>query len=460
MLRIGLRTVICLYLLIFLSAAAPAYASDAVETYKSYFSPIDMAAQTQKILKIQKQSMGKSDAENENDARATKMFNSLGAHNFLLSRIVLYGIDNIDAAAEMVESQGNYVLSENRKRQQKAQEIMTDRAKGKKNYGNAFQHKQSSYLNYENTSEDFNKGKVLNNSQVQYLQKSYKNIAVSLKGIFLIPGMDSKFTLYNRVSIIGFFILVICSFVRLCFIFYDICIGKGGAPGKFIGLIQSFLLYFLYIFFMRLGVSALMLGSLAVRDVIIGASGGDITSIIDDVREFSYLRAKLVSGMDPNASLFSLIFTNLGTWISGWVSYLTYAITACIVYVMVILGDVMMAITLATAPIVAALSMIPAFKGWFGYTLNSFVTFSLYMPAAGVYLLSIAMVQALMPSISFAAFICISIGFFFGAVQIPNIASSLSGAGALAAAMTAILASAKVGSALAFRGMKRMIGLP
>lgn len=63
---------------------------------------------------------------------------------------------------------------------------------------------------------------------------------------------------------------------------------------------------------MRLGVSALMLGSLAVRDVIIGASGGDITSIIDDVREFSYLRAKLVSGMDPNASLFSLILLTWG----------------------------------------------------------------------------------------------------------------------------------------------------
>ena len=117
-----------------------------------------------------------------------------------------------------------------------------------------------------------------------------------------------------------------------------------------------------------------------------------------------------------------------------------------------------MGISAAVGPLVIALAMIKGFEGWMDNYIRSVVTFSLYMPIAGIYAVAMCMIYALVPDMGFLTYITISWAFLLGAMKIPNLAEALSGT-ALATMLTSFAGKVVSAAMLAARlPFSRMLG--
>ncbi len=123
------------------------------------------------------------------------------------------------------------------------------------------------------------------------------------------------------------------------------------------------------------------------------------------------------------------------TFKSGWVNFwanvagdLMYYLASAAVYVLMLLGDVLMAITLVMGPFVFALSLLPSFEGYVANWIKSYITFLFYQPLAAILTLLMFAILAVTIDTGFLIFALICILFVYAVTRIPNLADTASGA--------------------------------
>lgn len=99
------RRYIFLFLLIIAIFSSSAAASAEEQIDMSKYGPVDLAQHMQEMLTLAEPSgMTGVNAELENDSRVSKMFSSLLANNWLITRTVVFGFSNFDGAVNMLRN--------------------------------------------------------------------------------------------------------------------------------------------------------------------------------------------------------------------------------------------------------------------------------------------------------------------------------------------------------------------
>lgn len=403
------------------------------------YGPIDAEAYMSAMLGMSapdSSAVGK-DKVIEGTSRESKMFNSLVANNWIITRTVLFGMSHLDSAADLLEK-GEYITQ----KYDFENEMKMSAATGTKTDGTAKLSSPNSGVRNLSASEAY----VLNQN---------KQIASNIRELASKPGIGAGNSIYDRTSILALALLAFTFALRLGGTVWTLFLGSNRnneSPGiLFMGCVFRFMLCAALILFLKWAIAGLMMFSELVRNVIIATSsgGGGVGNLSEQLQTLLTTRNLLTAGEEP--SLFNINLLNqLGQLLAWCVSRVFFWLTGTIITVMVILGDVMMAITAAIGPFVIAISMIKGFEGWLDNFIRSSVQFSFYLPIAGIYMVTMCIILALVPDIGFLTYMAISWAFLLGAMKIPNLAEALSGT-ALATMMTAFVGKLVTSAILAAR---------
>lgn len=278
-----------------------------------------------------------------------------------------------------------------------------------------------------------------NNKRVEDYAETVSQVYNELKDL---PGFGSGNTIFDRTQSIGYLVLLIGIMARIVFAAYKVLTHQEVKAYETITVLVKAMVLLLVIANLR----GMIVGGLDMSDAAASAiSGGDPSGIMTAAQEMLTIRSNIAAISDGNSGAFLSIPS-----VRDIVGFLAYRIAAAVIYVLLILGDVMMAITSAVGPIVIGISTIPAFERYMGQWIRSFITFMFYGPLAVVYCILLVGIMAVGIDSSFLTFIVICIAYIIGATKVPSMSENMSGA-ALAgmamgmAAMPALAAKAGLG---------------
>ena len=240
-------------------------------------------------------------------------------------------------------------------------------------------------------------------------------------------GPGGAGTVYGKSLLIGFYLLGISLMSRLAFMGYESIVKEPHPPLAWFRVFFKFMLLILLLAYL----SRMLLFSIsmsdAIRDFITSSTFGSTASAGDTVGKL--LRAKVdYLGIKPSTSFKDLFSSTASMFIAQLLGWLGYFIASAVLFVIVLLGDVMMAITAVAGPLIVGLSMAPSFESNFGHWLKGCVTLLFYGPLAAVYSVLLVAILTIGLDTSALAFIIISVSYIIGATNVPGMARNMSGA--------------------------------
>lgn len=433
------RFILLLLFTFMFSFSSAVSAADSIDLSK--YGPVDINAHMRKMLDLAASSgTGGQNAELETNTRVSKMFATLLANDWLITRTVIFGFTGFDQAIATLKN------TDALKQEIKDKEMAAIAAAAGTITDTQMTHIRGDMIfTTENKKKQF------------MIVDSAEKIAGKLEELSKMPGFSSSNTIFMRVSYLSFFLLFLTFGIRLANGLFKSLTGRDEREqmSDVLEAVFRLILFVIYIFMLKWGIMGLLLFSEMLRNVILGISTTNTSSdLAQNLHLMSNLKGQMM-GMDPNVSFTDFAVYGAANVMSSITSYICYLVTGAIIFTMVLLGDVMMAITAVTGPLILAVSMIKGFEGWAENFLQSAFTFSLYMPIAGLYMLTMVMIHAIVPNISFIAYLTISYAFFFGAKNIPNLAEGMSGAAFATTATAAVTHMALLGRGSVTKGLKK-----
>ena len=168
-------------------------------------------------------------------------------------------------------------------------------------------------------------------------------------------------------------------------------------------------------------------------------------------------------GIKGNVGIWDLI-KSAWSWFGAWtIGNLAKWMANVVLTVLIVLSDVLMALTIALGPFVIALSLIPQFENFLQQWIKGYLTFLFYQPLASCFqILSIVMMAVTLDS-GITPFLILCICYVGACMKIPNIADGLSTAAVMGTASMLAFAPAmlalKVGPAAAISSAAHKVGI-
>lgn len=279
------------------------------------------------------------------------------------------------------------------------------------------------YLNQQTYSEQTIQPLVNDFEKLEVLARA----AAKVKDV---PGIDgSKGSLWERFFYIGSAILVLAFIVRLGTLMYNYSLGKMDDSA-----ISDIIRYVLYYFIMA-SVPLICLAGIeiadGIKDMILGGNPEEQYELLRQTLE---LRSEYANLNTASSSFFSL------PDLTGLVALVCSLLAQAVVYILLIMCDIMMAITIMASSLVIPLSLLPSFQDYLSKWIKAVVTFLFYPVAAAIYTVLMTAIVTNSFEMSALNLIVISICYLMGALKIPNIAEQMNGA---------VMASVATGLAMA-----------
>lgn len=274
------------------------------------------------------------------------------------------------------------------------------------------------------------------NNSINSLERDFKRLevlATVASKVKDIPGLDSeKGSLWDRLYYVGMGILIFALIIRLGMLMYNYSLGKMDDTG-----INELLRYAVY-FLIMASVPMLCLAGIEIADGIKGMILGE-----NPAERYELLRSTLELRTEY-VSLDESGFFGLPQ-LTGFVASVAALLAQAVVYILLILGDVMMAITIMASSLVIPLSLLPSFQDYLSKWIRAVITFLFYPVAAAIYTVLMTAIIVNSFEMSSLTLIVISVCYLMGALKIPSMAEQMNGA-VMASVATAI-ASAPVKAA-------------
>lgn len=273
--------------------------------------------------------------------------------------------------------------------------------------------------------------------EAQIQIKDLLKVSKFASGLKNVPGIQAEDSIYDRSLAISRVIWSVIFVVQIIWTAYKMLIA--GENKDMITTIFKGMFVFISLFFIReiamIGVSI----STALGDAMLG--GTDVAHAVSDISEIVELKQNIVSA---SSSRFLKGFAaDLIITISGLVA-------RAVVYVMFILSDVMVAITIVIGPWMIVLSMLPFCENWISHWVKSFITFLFYRPLACLLCVVLYIVGLTGLDVGLVELMITCIVFVMAAVKVPSMAENMGGAAAaVGAGMTGMVGKGlKAGASL------------
>lgn len=263
----------------------------------------------------------------------------------------------------------------------------------------------------------------IQNSSIFAAHKRYTDILEEVnKG-----GFFGGETIFKKMQFIGAILLVLTSMISLGFLAWKSFTGDEPVGGTewFKGF---FRLMFLFLFIMFIGKITIFGLSMAdgIKGYILTASfpaGANGMSVVMDLMDarMDFMSIKM------SMSITDFFTSGVSTLLAYGLGWIAYFLASAAIFVLIIAGDVMMALTVILGPIVCALSLLPGYENTLGNWFKGYTTLLFYGPLAAVYVLLLVAIMTIGIDTSPLSLIIISVAYIQGAMQIPHMARNLSG---------------------------------
>ena len=264
-----------------------------------------------------------------------------------------------------------------------------------------------------------------------------------------VPGFDGG-ALYDRALFVGGALWILFSALRMSYIPLRMAKGENVPPTQAIHDAAKILFVLLAILFLKQFVIIGIGISDGIKMMIAGDSSGPSTfRIFHDIIDARFA----MLGLD-RAGFFERIFdfgSFLVAHLAGWI---TYYLATFVIWVLLVVGDVLMALSVLIGPSVMALSLLPSMEKYLGMWVKGYVTILFWGPLAAVYSILAILIMAIGMDTSLWAFCAISMAYVLGSAKLPNVAQGLSTSALVAVAVsTASLPATALGG-----GISRAVG--
>lgn len=273
--------------------------------------------------------------------------------------------------------------------------------------------------------------------EAQIQIKDLLKVSKFASGLKNVPGIQAEDSIYDRSLAISRVIWSVIFVVQIIWTAYKMLIA--GENKDMITTIFKGMFVFISLFFIReiamIGVSI----STALGDAMLG--GTDVAHAVSDISEIVELKQNIVSA--SSSGFLKGFAADLIITISGLVA-------RAVVYVMFILSDVMVAITIVIGPWMIVLSMLPFCENWISHWVKSFITFLFYRPLACLLCVVLYIVGLTGLDVGLVELMITCIVFVMAAVKVPSMAENMGGAAAaVGAGMTGMVGKGlKAGASL------------
>ena len=273
--------------------------------------------------------------------------------------------------------------------------------------------------------------------EAQIQIKDLLKVSKFASGLKNVPGIQAEDSIYDRSLAISRVIWIVIFVVQIIWTAYKMLIA--GENKDMITTIFKGMFVFISLFFIReiamIGVSI----STALGDAMLG--GTDVAHAVSDISEIVELKQNIVSA--SSSGFLKGFAADLIITISGLVA-------RAVVYVMFILSDVMVAITIVIGPWMIVLSMLPFCENWISHWVKSFITFLFYRPLACLLCVVLYIVGLTGLDVGLVELMITCIVFVMAAVKVPSMAENMGGAAAaVGAGMTGMVGKGlKAGASL------------
>lgn len=273
--------------------------------------------------------------------------------------------------------------------------------------------------------------------EAQIQIKDLLKVSKFASGLQNVPGIQAEDSIYDRSLAISRVIWSVIFVVQIVWTAYKMLIA--GENKDMITTLFKGTFVFISLFFIReiamIGVSI----STALGDAMLG--GTDVAHAVSDISEIVELKQNIVSA--SSSGFLKGFAADLIITISGLVA-------RAVVYVMFILSDVMVAITIVIGPWMIVLSMLPFCENWISHWVKSFITFLFYRPLACLLCVVLYIVGLTGLDVGLVELMITCIVFVMAAVKVPSMAENMGGAAAaVGAGMTGMVGKGlKAGASL------------
>lgn len=240
-------------------------------------------------------------------------------------------------------------------------------------------------------------------------------------------GFFSGDTIFKKIQYFAIILLGIAVMVRLTVMAHAIFNGDPPLPVEWLRLFLKMIFLLLIMIYsgrmIMFGISmADSIKKMILNGAFAGGNGMDTVMGLVDAR-MEYADSKM------STSLWRVLTGDLSSFFLNWLSWLAYLLASGSLFVLMIVGDVMMALSAVIFPFVCVFALIPGYEANFPSWIRSYLSLLFYGPLAAVYAVLLVAILTIGIDTSPLAFIVVAVAYALGAAQIPRLAKNLGGAG-------------------------------
>lgn len=353
---------------------------------------------------------------------APQMFSNLFANRWLVTRALMFGIEGLDEGIATLKSPA--IAEKITGMQKDSLDIVfgdkIDEAQKEKIMLELYAVKEGHYDTFGIIGGPSGRA------------QNYVNFVNGLQAMKVVEEMFGS-SMYNRSAGVGIVLMLVTLVGRLAWMAYQTMLKKqDGTIYEPLRFVFKTVIFIIFLLFLRPAVSFTL--SFFDNIAFTLATGGEAVEQEAQLTRalLDTLRTSLeMSGHAPgDSALWGTITSfdwSLAKFVSLIMANILYALTACIIFLIIFLGDVMFGITVTIAPFIMALSLLPTMEEYPKQWFQSLVTFALYGPLAAVYALLMCVIFVTTRNMSTVQIIVVMGTFLFGGIKIPKMAHSLSG---------------------------------
>lgn len=342
---------------------------------------------------------------------------------WIITSAVLYGVGGIDAAANTLRSNDaiEMILSSKQAAQQMVKDLLQKTSS---------QQKPGQPPASMPTSA---------NHDVNVYLASIDNLQ-QLSGV---RGIDPNFPIFDMSRQIAIVLLIAFTFLRLTYMLYEMIIkGENKTSLQFFLLFKKTFIIMIILLYLDSIIWSCLEVSYGITRMISGTPDGQAVDFGEAVSLFMEQKIALLN--IDSGGVWDVIINGVSNFFKHMLGLLCFWLAQAVIKILLIVSDVMMAITAMIGPFILVMSMIPTFESFIGHWMKGVITLMFWHPLAAVYSILAAVLMAIGVDTSFVAFLVISIAYLMGASKIPNIAEGMSGAVLAGIAGMAAMAPAKL----------------
>lgn len=438
---------------------------------KKNSGPIDAGALAQTIINnamTQSEERMKATTSGQTITKDTNLMDEvMSANSWIITRAIVYGVSGMQEARKLLEKEDTLLamcrgnqgamsiikgISEKGEKESREQWLARAEEEIRKNIRKSRDAFSGSTKESGETNNEVAK-------KVTSVLKLSQGLAEIAKFQTMLPGGSANgenSSLFKTIKLFAIWLLFVGATARITWIAWQMFTNQTttGPSDMATTFIKMTMLLILMQFIDKIAFFGIEMSDM-VKDALVTPDENSKKTLFSVIWDLFDAKFAMLS-LSHSTSIWDVFQKPAGELVAKVLAWGAFYVAAATMYVLMLLADMTMALTMVTAPFVMCMSLFPTCEKWMTDWVKNYVQLLFWGPLIAVYAIFFLIILSTGYDTSYISFIIVMLAYVLGAGQIPSIARSMGGA-SLAGAASSI--SAMPGRFIMGAGMLGIGGL-